>query len=399
MASQILGPSKSQSQLDNSLAQREKLSQAQDSFISQHRKLKERQELEETRPLVDEQDDGVQAVLASELTGTLTLDEFIAHAEPAPPAKDSIPSQVEAVYRDINSMIDTMGLNARSLKAFIKGHSENRNEDGRTKEDLEIPDDWVLCEIGDLGEVLDNEVHADLEDGRVRDLEEKLEACRELSREMHRLRAKQEDLRKIITARIDPEQAEVTQSLPLSAEQATQQNELRREFANFSKLLAEAEEALTLLKTRVASASGSWGARGTPVPTVEAVMRTISKMTTMVEKRSGDIDVLENQLRKVRLGPSSRDGSPMATPQPKKSVMFSPESTPSRNFRHSLAASVGSLGSPARATPPRKKVSGFSREEKSELMEKRARRQAVLGKLKDSVEKRGVHVWTMEDIE
>ena len=33
-----------------------------------------------------------------------------------------LPGQIERVYRDINSMIDTLGLNGRSLKAFIKGH-------------------------------------------------------------------------------------------------------------------------------------------------------------------------------------------------------------------------------------------------------------------------------------
>lgn len=398
MASHILGPQQPQSQLGNSIISREKLSQAEDSFVSQHRKLKERQEREETQPLVDEEDDQLQGILSSEVEPTLELDEFIAHPNPVPPAKESIPSQVEAVYRDINSMIDTIGLNARSVKAFVKGHTEMRNEEGRSKDDLEDPDSWVLCEIDELGYVLEHEVHADLEEGRVSDLEGKLEACQELSRDMQRLRAKQEDLKKIISTRTDPAQAEMTQSLPLSAEQAAQQNELRREFANFSRLLAEAEEALTLLKTRIVSVSGASGRGGTNVPTVEAVMRTITKMTTMVEKRSGDIDVLENQMRKLRVGSPSREGSPMVTPQAKRSVMFSPESTPSR-FRHSFAASIGSLGSPARATPPRRKVSGFSKEEKSELMDKRARRQAVLGKLKDNVEKRGVHVWNMEDIE
>ena len=58
-----------------------------------------------------------------------------------------------------------------------------------------------------------------------------------------------------------------------------------------------------------------------------------------------------------------------------------------------------SLGATARATPPRRKVSGFSREEKGELMAKKARRQAVLGKFKENVEKKGVSVWNMEDIE
>ncbi|KAF5006170.1 hypothetical protein FDECE_7445 [Fusarium decemcellulare] len=395
MASQILGPR--QSQMGASITSRD-AGAPEDPFVVQHRKLKARQEAAETQPLIDEEDDEVQKLLASEVEGSLTLDEFIAHSNVAPPAKESVPSQVEAVYRDINSMIDTLGLNARTVKSFIKGHTENCKQGGRSKEDLEIPDDWVLCEIEELGDVLDNELHPDLEDGRVRDLDDKLDACHELTRDMHRLRAKQEDLKQILMIRTDPDQAEVTRSMPLSAEQATQQNELRREFAKFSKLLAEAEEALTLLKTRIASASSASGKGKANVPTVEAVIRTITKMTAMVERRSGDIDVLENQLRKVHLGSTSREGSPMVTPQGKKSIMFSPESTPVRSLRHSFAGSI-SLGASVRATPPRKKLSGFSHEEKGDLMEKRARRLAVLGKLKESVEKRGVSVWNMEDIE
>lgn len=367
--------------------------------MQQHRRSKARQEAAETQPLVDEEDDEVQKILSSEVEGTLDLDEFVAHSNVAPPAQDSVPSQVEAVYRDINSMIDTLGLNARAVKQFVKGHTERANEGGRTQDDLEIPDDWVLCEIDDLGYVLDNELYPDLEDGRVRDLDEKLDACREMTRDMHRLRAKQDDLRRVITARMDPNQAEATRSLPLSAEQTGQQNELRREFTEFTKLLAEAEKSLTLLKTRMASVSSASGKGGSKVPTVEAVIRTITRMTTMVEKSSGDVDVLENQLRKMRLGSTSREGSPMVTPQGKRSSMFSPESTPSRNFRNSLTSNVGPFGSPSRATPPRKKLSGFSKEEKSNLMDKRARRQAVLDKLKGSVEKRGVSVWNMEDIE
>ncbi|KAM4054996.1 hypothetical protein HRG_005809 [Hirsutella rhossiliensis] len=397
LASQILGPRKSQSVMGAPIVNKEKLAHAEESFLQQHRKLRARQEAEEAQPLIDEDDDEVQKVLASEVEGTLELDEFIAHSNVAPAARDSIPSQVEAVYRDINSMIDTLGLNARAVKAFLKGHIESSKEGGRNKDDLEIPDDWVLCEVSELGVVLDNELYSDLEDGRVQDLDSKLDACQDLAREMQRLRAKQEDLKRVIMARLDPEQVEVARTLPLSAEQAAQQNELRREFAKFSKLLAQAEEAVTLLKTRMASASGSSGRGSANVPTVEAVIRTITKMTSMAEKRSGDIDVLETHMRKMRLGSVSREGSPM-TPQAKKSALVLSESTPSRTFRHSLSGSV-SLGPLARATPPRKRLSGFSRDEKGDLMEKRARRHAVLAKFKSSVEKKGVQVWNMEDIE
>ncbi|PTB65459.1 hypothetical protein BBK36DRAFT_1170190 [Trichoderma citrinoviride] len=326
VASELLAPKRAQLVASNA-AGKEKTA-AEDTFIAQSRKLRERQQAEESRLLIDEEDEEVQR-----------LDEFIAHSNIVPPAQESIPAQVEAVYRDINSMIDTLGLNARSVMAFIKGHTDHRD-----------PDDWLF---------------GDLEEGRVQDLPDKLEACQELARDMHRLRAKQEDLKRVIMTR------------------QAQQNELRREYANFSKLLAEAEEALTLLKTRIASISGASGRGGTNVPTVEAVMKTITKMTSMVEKRSGDIDVLETQLRRMRLEPSSREESPFRTPQSRRSILLSPEVTPARSLRQSISGSV----------------IGFSREEKGELMDKRAKRQAVLGRLKESVQKKGVSVWNMEDIE
>ncbi|KAH0499260.1 hypothetical protein TgHK011_006465 [Trichoderma gracile] len=395
--SQQLAPKRAQL-VASSAAGKDKTA-AEDTFIAQSRKLRERQQAEESRLLIDEEDEEVQRVLASEVEGTLELDEFIAHSNIAPPAQESIPAQVEAVYRDINSMIDTLGLNARSVRAFIKGHTDGRVPDGRSPDDLEDPDDWVLCEISDLGEIIDVELFGDLDEGRVQDLPDKLEACQELARDMHRLRAKQEDLKRIIMTRVDPNQADAARSLPLSAEQQAQQNDLRREYTNFSKLLAEAEEALTLLKTRIASLSGASGRGATNVPTVEAVMKTITKMTSMVEKRSGDIDVLETQLRRMRLEPPSREESPFRTPQARRSILLSPEATPSRSLRQSISGSVMSFGTPAKASTPRKKVSGFSREEKGELMDKRAKRQAVLGRLKESVQKKGVSVWNMEDIE
>ncbi|KAL7927561.1 hypothetical protein ACQKWADRAFT_7337 [Trichoderma austrokoningii] len=398
-ASQALGPKRSQLVASTSAGKGK--TGTEDSFVKQSRKLRERQQAEEGRVLIDEEDEAVQRLLASEAEGKLVLDEFIAHSNVAPPAQESIPAQVEAVYRDINSMIDTLGLNARSVRAFTKGHVENRIPDGRTPDDLEDPDDWVLCEIGDLGEILEIELMGDLDDGRVQDLSDKLEACQDLARDMHRLRAKQEDLKRIIMTRVDPNQADAARSLPLSAEQQAQQNDLRREYTKFSKLLAEAEEALTLLKTRMASLSSASGRGSTNVPTVEAVMKTITKMTSMVEKRSGDIDVLETQLRRMRLESPSRDGSPFRTSQARRSILLAPDATPSRSFRQSLTGSLsGSVMSVSSSMhTPRKKVSGFSREEKGDLMDRRTKRQAVLSRLKDSVQKKGVSVWNMEDIE
>lgn len=404
MASKMLGTRTSHMQNGSLIpSRRERQHDTEHAFMAQQRRLRERQEAEEKQVLVDEEDDEVQKIIASEVEGTLDLDEFIAHSNVVPPARESVPAQVEAVYRDINSMIDTLGLNARAVKAFIKGHRDHAAKNGRTKDDLEIPDDWVLCEIDELGEVLDGELYADLEEGRVQDLRTKLEACQDLSRDMQRLRAKQDDMRWVIMARMDPDQAEYARSLPLSTEQAAQQGELRREYARCTNLLTEAEEALSVLKAKIATmaASSASGRGSTNMPTVEAVLRTISKMTSMAEKRSGDVDVLETQLRRIKLGSTSRENSPMMTPQGRRRTMMSPDSTPLRNPRHSLtlSSSVMSLGGASKATPPRKKMSGFSEDEKSELMRQRTRRLAVLSKFKESVKQRGPNVWTMDDIE
>ena len=282
-----------------------------------------------------------------------------------------------------------LGLSSRALASFIKGHTELYKDSGRTKEDLDDPDSWVLCEADDLGEILDDELTQDLLDGQLKDFDQTWDACQDLLKELPRLRAKQEDMKRVIGTLLDPDQIAATRSLPLSAEQATQQNDLRRAYAHMTRLLAEAEGALTMLKTKIASAAGAAG-KSAAVPTVEAIMKTIMKMTSMAEKRSGDIDVLENQMRKLRFSSvGSREGSPFRTP-PRRSIQ-------SPDPRKSLTSSITSYGARAPGTPPRKKLSGFSEEEKSLIRQKREKKQAVLGRLKASLEKAGPNVSRLTD--
>ncbi|KAI1657824.1 hypothetical protein F4813DRAFT_395996 [Daldinia decipiens] len=403
MASQILGASRrQQSQLGPSVPNAAYL----EDMIEKQRKAKAKKEAEEKQLLLDEEDDAVQNLLKAELKPTLELDEFIAHPGAVPPAGDSVPSQVEAVYRDINSMIDTLGLNARSLAGFIRGHKELYAKE-YTRHDLAIPDDWTLNGLESLAHIIDDDLTNALEEARVGDVAGKLAECEDIQRELTRDRNKQADLKKIISSHVDPEQTIANRTLPLSAEQAAQQSDLRREYAKFTKLLTEAEENLTLLKAKIVSTNGTNG-KGGPTPTIEAVVRTITKLTTMVEKRSGDIDVLENQMRKLGVsshGPNSREGSPFATPNAKRlsASVFSPErsmreSTPQRSsvFRHSVS---GSIGGGMFNTPPRKKLSGFGDAEKKAVKEKRERRTAILGKLRGSLQKKGAGVWAVDDIE
>ncbi len=378
-----------------------------DPNVQAQRKLAERMRAEE-HVLVDPEDEGIQQILHSKLEPTLQMHEFLAvqsKLETLAPGREEVPSSCESLWRDINRMIDRLGLNSRSMQSFLLGHSTQFKQGGRHSEDLEKPEDWVLVEAGELGTVLEDELVQRLEKGRIQDFEGAVESIKSLAKDLGKLRAKEEDLRKVIGSYIDPEQIAVTKSLPLSAEQATQQNELRRSYAAFSKLLAETEEALTMLKARLTSAGGASGKA--PVPTVEAIIRTINKMTSMAEKRSGDVDVLETQMRRLRLGsagpnggtpgPRSREGSPFVTPQ-RRSLLLS--SSPEKDrLRESFASSVGSAyGRGSTMSPsPRKKMSMYSEEEKRELRAREAKRKGTLGTLRKSLARAGPNVSRLRD--
>ncbi|KAK4202229.1 putative nucleoporin [Triangularia verruculosa] len=392
-----------------------------DPNIKAQMELAAKREEEAKQALVDPEDEGVQQLLHAPIEPTLQIDEFLA-ADKRPFPKEwenrgqkrgenEIPIACEALWGDINRMIDRLGLNSRSLQSFILGHTTFRKEDGRDQDDLENPDEWVLVEAGDLGRIIDNQLSRRLEDGRIQEIDRVEDEISGLMRDLTKLRAKEEDMRRIIMAHVDPDQINVAKSLPLSAEQAAQQNELRRSFATFSGLLAEAEEALTVLKAKLASAGGGSGrGGGQPVPTVDAILRTIQKMTAMAEKRSGDVDVLENQMRRLRLGGTparSREGSPFVTgggpvtptPNNRRSLLMSPggrgESSP---FAASRMGSVGPGGGNGVGTP-RKKLSQFSEEEKRVLRERERKRKNVLGLLRGSLERSGGNVSRLRDDE
>ena len=158
-----------------------------------------------------------------------------------------------------------------------------------------------------------------------------------------------------------------------------------------------------LLKAKLVSTSGKVGGK-LATPTVEAVMNTILKMTNMVEKRSGDVDLLENQMRKLGLDPVSNNGtiggdyvgggiSP-AAPLPSTpdrladgtyGLFYTPESaygTP-RDKRTSLGGLVA--GSPGGKGTPRKKLDAITPEEVKITKEKMARQRIVTRKLRDAL--------------
>ncbi|OBT89175.1 hypothetical protein VE02_01697 [Pseudogymnoascus sp. 03VT05] len=371
-----------------------------------------KKEAEESQALVDIEDDRMQEFLSRDIEGTTRLDEFVAHQDYVGGAdKDSIPFQVEAVYRDINSMIDTLGVNSHTVRSFTRGHTEYYKDAGRERADLEGDETWCLGEIENLSSIIEKDLSRELQQGCIKDVESKLQLCSNFVKELVKLRTRTEDALIVITSSRDQDHANINRSQPLTAEQIAQQHDLRKDLANFQKLLGDAEEELILLRANISSFTGSGGKSG-PGPTTEAVMRTIVKMTAMAEKRSGDVDVIENQMRRLRFSSvtsndrNSPEGSPFASPT--KSVKrhstafaksgrpFTPDGTQkgSRALHMSFSSSTRSQN---QSTPPRKKLEGFTEEDKSTIKCSFSRKREVTDKLKMALERSKTKVRPMED--
>lgn len=359
-----------------------------------------KQAAEEEQSLSDDEDEQVRRELASPVAGCRTLDPFLAHQDYIGNIdKPGIPGQIEKVYRDINSMIDTLGLNARSLTAFVKGHSEQIDHEEISKDDLEHPDDFALEEIPDLM-ALEARLSVELDSHRLLDVQGKLSTCRDIRKDVQSLRHKRSDMIKAFELRRNPEIVESALSAPLSLEQASQQHDLRKKFAHFQRLLAKTEEDITMLRAKLASCEQSrpGSSAGLPIqkkPTFEAVTKTILKMTSMVEKKSGDIDMLEAQLRGMRLpsvegGRSSREGSPYAASPGRK--MGSLRSSVAGKSLQNGGAPL--LGSPLRRSLngdglPKKGLDGLAAEEMLLWREKARRRKEINALVKQALEKSG----------
>ena len=348
--------------------------QVRKQMVAEQARAKE----EEEQDLSDHEDERVREELETEVEGTLELDPFLAHQDyVGGDIKPGIPGQIEKVYRDINSMIDTLGLNSRSLKAFTKGHQES--DGARTREDLE-KGNWCLDDVEGLSSI-ENDIFVQLENCPTKDASQNIAGCRDLRKEVANLRAKGVDVVRAVDARSDPDEVESARKAPLSLDQATQQHDLRKKMAKFQKLLAEAEENITMLRTKLASCNTSNG-KGPPLkkPTVEAVNNTIRKMTSIVEKKNSDIEALENQMRYLRFSSttsiSSREGSPFTSASPHRKAASKFGASTNGN-RHSPSRSIVLGRSMNGDETPRNGIADFTSEDKQRYRDKARRRQEI----------------------
>lgn len=338
---------------------------------------------EEPQDPTDEQDDQIAELLSAELEPTTGLAEFIAQEDYHPDeSKPGLPGQIENLYRDINSMINTIGLNARNLEAFARGHSELFDRGDRTIDELEEPG-WCLGEVDKLMSIEDK-ILAQVESNAVSDIKTKLAECEDLRKDLKRLRDRQRDVSSVLASRSDQRQADDLRYAQLPVDQAQKQKELRSSFKRIQELTAEAERKVFELRTDLASQESTNNHNGrstTKKPTVEAVVNTIQKMTSMVQQRSADIDVLESQMRKLRIPAAagvnggSRENSPFAA----SSTLLPSDAADSLSRSLSgmkLSVHGNGIGS-VNGTPQKQRLRGVTPEQVSRYQAKIKRRKEI----------------------
>jgi nucleoporin NUP159 len=108
------------------------------------------------------------------------------------------------------------------------------------------------------------------------------------------------EIKRLLAIHNDAQAVAIARARPLTPEQVLQQRKLRKEYGRVEKLLKDTEKEVTVLKAKIASRDKDNLGPVVP-PTVEAVRNTIMKLTGMVERKNGDIDYLEERLRRLKI--------------------------------------------------------------------------------------------------
>ncbi|KAH8704878.1 putative nuclear pore complex subunit Nup159 [Talaromyces proteolyticus] len=366
----------------------------------------------------DDEDELRRAELEQPLSPVPTLDPFMPRQEYRGESfKPGIPGQIERLYRDINSMVDTLGLNSRSIASYLL-HEEQEREShldhwkevmlGDTPMDI-LDESLPVTNIENIGKLL-VALEESLQHNRLQRVQEKVNECQKLlGHDIINVREQCASIQKTLDSYTDTVSI---RSQFLSAEQESLQQDLRKASADIQSKLTSLEENISLLRARIAdslSANGSVSRYATKRPTVEAVTSTITTMTSMAESKSGDIDVLEAQMKKLGLslqGPSIRDASPISTPVKKTGfrVPDTPESDGRRSSYHtpdSASRFRSSLTGSARHSRLRSVnlESNLASELGSEERKARTRRRReVVGYFKNAIGEKKIKVRTMDDV-
>ncbi|KIW35436.1 uncharacterized protein PV07_02133 [Cladophialophora immunda] len=368
-------------------------------------------ESEELAPLEDDEDERLRQELEGPITPSETLDDFVTYQPRSreETQKTGIPAQIERLYSDINSMVYTLGINCRSLTAFLQYQQpEATNQSWPAVLKSETPldalnDELLLTDIARLheGYTVLSDMLADCSIG---DYIEKFEEAQALiKREVFDLRNKLMSVRKTLHSLSTTDGAG---SAPLSAEQTSIQHDLRKTFTCVQTQMVQVEDGLSILRAKLAQlaptddSSQTTGALGRASsrkkPTVEAVTKTVEKMMTMAEQKSADVDVLEAQLKKMSVSsgtshvgngdmsigvpstPRSRQINTAATPGSAGSVYHTPDSKFTNSTRSARGFRTSQTGG----------LIMISAEDKQRWQAKARRRKDVANMLKEVLEEK-----------
>ncbi|KAI2478517.1 PPE-repeat protein [Pyrenophora tritici-repentis] len=273
-----------------------------------------------TPQLEDEEDERMRAQLAQPIEPSRDLEEFVAYQNYTggkSPSKTGHAAQIEMIYKDINGMIDALGWNARSLKSFTQYHQQPRPGHKIDRSVLERAqheghhgpwfDDFTLCEIKALRS-LEEDLEQELDDGRLQGVLDKLTQISRLLRDKAKLLTRLNDVRREIINRKDPAKAEALRKAPLPKELADGQKALRNDYAQLLTLLRKAEDAVAVLRSRLATHSAQSG-NTKNVPTMGNVRKTVLKLADLAERKNNEILIFEAELRRMGLADSSRPSS------------------------------------------------------------------------------------------
>ncbi|KAJ5316780.1 hypothetical protein PENANT_c016G01806 [Penicillium antarcticum] len=383
----------------------------------------QRQALEEEELALsdDDEDERLRNELAQPIEPADTLDPFLPHQNyMGETAKPGIPGQIELLYRDSNSMVDTAGINARSVKAYLAYHQPAQESDDSKWDYIlqsEHPNDILdvklfFKDIENFDKMVAT-ISRSLESQRVQGVDEKLQECRDLlTKQVITLRSQFAGIRKTLDAHTD---IGAILEAPLSAEQSTLQLDLRTAFTDIQAKLADIEQAVSLLRAQIADVPRANGASGNR-PTVETVIKTLNTMMTMTESKRTDVDVIESQMRRLGIESTtvaspSREGSPFTTPRKTAgrvpmtpgsrgsldgSAYHTPESaTRGLNFRASI------MGSAKQSRLRSVEGAGefdVAAEEATRWKTKSARRQHLVQNLKNAIEGKKTKVRGVDDL-
>lgn len=366
----------------------------------------------------DDEDSLRRVELEQPLVPTPKLDPFVPRQEySGEHFKPGVPGQIERLYRDINSMIDTLGLNSRSIASYILHEEENHNTDLSELQQTLLSDtptnildrEISISDIENVDGLLEF-LAARLEEQRLSNVQDKINECqRLLSHDIFSLRDQCAYIQKTLDSYTDMVSI---RSQPLSAEQASLQQDLRKASTTIQSQLTDLEQGISLLRARIAdspSANRSMSGRlVTKKPTVEAVTSTITTMMNMAESKSSDIDVLEAQMKKLGIelrASTSREGTPVSTPIKKAGfrVPVSPESEGGRSpygtplSASRLQASMNGSTRHSRLRSVNFQLDPVLGQDSNEWKARTQRRKEVSDNLKKAIGERKVKVRTMDD--